>query len=150
LRRELAHRPRAAHQLALIADPALGRGYPPLRFSRQEAESIARLVPAGERLVKMGFEASRATVLSGRLADYGIVHFATHGEIDSDHPALSALVLSLVDARGRPQDGYLRLADIYELELHADLVVLSACRTALGKEVRGEGLIGLTRGFMHA
>jgi CHAT domain-containing protein len=59
-------------------------------------------------------------------------------------------VLSLVDHAGRPIDGFLHLHEIYNLDLAADLVVLSACRTALGKEVRGEGLIGLTRGFMYA
>jgi CHAT domain-containing protein len=59
-------------------------------------------------------------------------------------------VLSLIDERGQPQDGFLRLHDIYNLQLRADLVVLSACETALGKEIRGEGLIGLTRGFMYA
>jgi CHAT domain-containing protein/tetratricopeptide (TPR) repeat protein len=180
LRRELAGRAPAPLLLAVLADPVLGRDDPrverppargrgrkaghgadfrggeesaallPLHFSRREAESIAALVPASERLVAMGFDASRTTALSGQLARYRIVHFATHGQIDSGHPALSSLVLSLVDRRGRPQDGFLRLADVYGMVLHADLVVLSACRTALGKDVRGEGLIGLTRGFMHA
>jgi len=78
------------------------------------------------------------------------VHFATHGLIDSVHPELSGIVLSLVDERGRPEDGFLRLHDIYNLRLGADLVVLSGCRTALGKDVKGEGLVGLTRGFMYA
>ena len=59
-------------------------------------------------------------------------------------------MLSQFDERGRPQDGFLRLNDIYNLKLSADLVVLSACDTALGREVRGEGLIGLTQGFMAA
>ena len=65
-------------------------------------------------------------------------------------PELSGVVLSLFDRKGRPQDGALRLHEIYNLKLNADLVVLSACQTALGKEVRGEGLVGLTRGFMYA
>ncbi|HXO18828.1 MAG TPA: CHAT domain-containing protein, partial [Thermoanaerobaculia bacterium] len=121
-----------------------------LRFSGQEADAIAALVPAGQRLKAVSFAASRATALSGELARYRLVHFATHGWLDSRHPELSGLVLSLFDERGEAEDGFLRLADIYDLELHADLVVLSACRTALGKEVRGEGLVGLTRGFMHA
>lgn len=59
-------------------------------------------------------------------------------------------MFSLVDKSGKPIDGFLRLHEIYNLDLDADLVVLSACRTALGKEVHGEGLIGLTRGFMYA
>src|SRR5206468_10666089 len=81
---------------------------------------------------------------------YRIIHFATHGVLNTKHPELSGLVLSLVDRRGMPQDGFLRLHEIYNLNLPADLVVLSACQTALGKEIRGEGLVGLTRGFMYA
>src|SRR5207237_2551887 len=77
-------------------------------------------------------------------------HFATHGLLNSQHPELSGVVLSLVNKNGSTIDGFLRLQDIYNLKLNADLVVLSACNTALGKEVRGEGLIGLTRGFMYA
>jgi CHAT domain-containing protein len=60
------------------------------------------------------------------------------------------MVLSLVDAKGKPQNGFVRLHEIYNLSLPAELVVLSACQTALGKDVKGEGLIGLTRGFMYA
>ena len=79
-----------------------------------------------------------------------MIHFATHGLLDSRHPELSGIVLSMVDRNGNPQDGFLRLDEIYNLKLNADLVVLSACQTALGEEVRSEGLIGLTRGFMYA
>ena len=121
-----------------------------LLFSREEAESIAAIAPANSIFKALDFAASRTTVLSNRLADYRIVHFATHGLLDSADPELSGLALSLVDERGRPQDGYLRLNEIYNLKLNADLVVLSACQTGLGKEVKGEGLIGLTRGFMYA
>jgi CHAT domain-containing protein len=63
---------------------------------------------------------------------------------------LSGIVLSLVDEQGRAQDGFLRLHEVYNLNWSADLVVLSACQTALGKQINGEGLVGLTRGFMHA
>ena len=76
--------------------------------------------------------------------------FATHGLLDTTHPEFSGLVFSLYDKSGKTQDGFLRLNQIYNLNLNSDLVVLSACQTALGKEVRGEGLIGLTRGFMYA
>jgi len=78
------------------------------------------------------------------------VHFATHGVVDSERPALTGLVLSLLDEHGAPQNGYVRLADIYNMRLDADLVVLSACQTALGKQIKGEGLVGLARAFMYA
>jgi CHAT domain-containing protein len=78
------------------------------------------------------------------------VHFGTHGFINSEHAELSGIILSLVEEQGRLQEGFLRLHDVYNLNLPADLVVLSACQTALGKEIRGEGLVGLTRGFMYA
>ena len=88
--------------------------------------------------------------MSATLADYRVIHFATHGLIDNDHPELSGVVLSLFNEKGEPEDGFLRLHDIYNLKLPVDLVVLSACSTALGREVVGEGLIGLVRGFMYA
>jgi CHAT domain-containing protein len=121
-----------------------------LRFSAREAEAIAGLLPPEQVFKRVGIEASRAAALDGDLERYRVVHFATHGVLHGRHPALSGLVLSLVDAEGRPQDGFLRLHDIYNLRLNADLVALSACRTALGREVRGEGLLGLTRGFIYA
>ncbi len=88
--------------------------------------------------------------MSTDLSQYRIVHLATHGLLNSEHPELSGVVLSLVDERGRSQDGFLRLHEIDNLKLSAELVVLSACQTALGKEVKGEGLVGLTQGFMYA
>ncbi len=121
-----------------------------LPSSAREARAIAALVPPGQRLLALGFDASRARALSPELAQYRDLHFATHGVLDSRRPELSKLVLSLYDAKGKPEDGFLRLNDIYNLRLDADLVVLSACRTALGQEIRGEGLVGLTRGFMYA
>ena len=121
-----------------------------LRFSRQEAEASTRLAPAGKKLTALDFAASRESATSTDLSQYRIVHFATHGLINSQHPELSGLVLSLVDKEGKPQNGFLRLHEIYNLHLEADLVVLSACQTALGQEIQGEGLIGLTRGFMYA
>jgi CHAT domain-containing protein len=126
---------------------SLGR----LPFSEQEARDILTFVSdPGQRLAALGFSASSAAATSGELANYRYVHFATHGLIDSRQPKLSKLALSQFDATGARVDGFLRLSDIYNLNLNADLVVLSACQTALGKEVRGEGLVGLTRGFMYA
>jgi CHAT domain-containing protein len=87
---------------------------------------------------------------SGKLSDYRIVHFASHSFVNAAHPDLSGIVLSLVDQRGQEQDGFLRLHEIYNLKLPADLVVLGGCRTGLGKEIKGEGLMSLTRGFMYA
>ncbi len=79
-----------------------------------------------------------------------MLHFASHALLNEKNPELSGIVLSLYNQQGRPQDGLLRSHEIYNLKLGADLVVLSACQTALGKEVRGEGLIGMLRGFMYA
>jgi CHAT domain-containing protein len=121
-----------------------------LPFSRREADAIIADAPPGDSFKAVDFRASRTTATSPELAQYRVVHFATHGVLDSRTPALSGIVLSLVDRQGKPVDGFLRLWDIYNLHLPADLVVLSACQTALGKEIKGEGLVGLTRGFMYA
>jgi CHAT domain-containing protein len=121
-----------------------------LPFSSKEANAISAFVRPDQIFKAIGFAASRGTATSGSLAQYRNVHFATHGVLKSDRPELSGLVLSLYNQRGERQDGFLRLNDIYNLQLDADLVVLSACQTALGKEIRGEGLVGLTRGFMYA
>jgi len=120
-----------------------------LRFSRHEAEEIARLAGA-DTLKVLDFDASRDTVMKTNLGQYRIVHFATHSVLNNLHPELSSVVLSLVARSGHSQDGFLRLYDIFNLRLASDLVVLSACQTALGAEIKGEGLIGLTRGFLYA
>lgn len=121
-----------------------------LPHTEREARIVRELTPKGSTLTALGFEADRSLVEEGRLTDYRIVHFATHGLIHRRHPDLSGLVLSLYDAEGEPRDGFLRLHDIYNLKLGAELVVLSACETGLGRPVEGEGLVGMTRGFMYA
>ncbi|MET0649723.1 MAG: CHAT domain-containing tetratricopeptide repeat protein, partial [Pyrinomonadaceae bacterium] len=121
-----------------------------LDYSLHEANAITAVAPRGSWMKAVGFKASRATATDPALRQFSIVHFATHGLLNEKHPELSGIVLSLVDERGRPSDGFLSLRDIYQLDLPADLVVLSACRTGIGKQVRGEGMIGLTRGFMYA
>jgi CHAT domain-containing protein len=121
-----------------------------LRFTRREAERLMALAPAGAAMEALDFEASRATATSERLGQYRYVHFATHGLADSERPELSTIVLSLYDEQGRPQDGFLRAHEVYNLDLPAELVTLSACETGLGKLTRGEGLVNLTRGFMYA
>jgi CHAT domain-containing protein/tetratricopeptide (TPR) repeat protein len=127
-------------------EPALER----LSSSLREANDIMKLVPRGSGMQVIGFEASRAAAMRHDLGRYKIVHFATHGLLDDENPELSSLVFSLVDEQGQHQDGYLLLHDVYNLSLPVEMVVLSACRTGVGKEAKGEGLIGLTRGFMHA
>lgn len=125
-------------------------GLPRLPFSRREADSIFRVAPKNLSLKEIDFDANKAAIFESNLEQYRILHFATHGLLNSQHPELSGIVLSLLDKKGGEVDGFLRLQDIYNLKLSADLVVLSACNTALGKDVKGEGLIGLTRGFMYA
>ncbi|HYU98897.1 MAG TPA: CHAT domain-containing protein [Pyrinomonadaceae bacterium] len=121
-----------------------------LPFTRQEADQILAVAPSASNLKLLDFRANRSLVTSGELSKYRYIHFATHGYLDSSRADLSAIVLSLVDEKGNPQDGFLRALDLYNLNLPAELVVLSACETGLGKDVKGEGLVGLTRGFMYA
>src|SRR6266511_3405089 len=117
-------------------------GFGRLISTRSEAKAISALVPERERMQALDFKASRTTAQKPELGEYRIVHFATHGLLNNSHPELSGIVLSLVDEAGKPQDGFLRLQDIYNLKLSAELVVLSACQTGLGREIKGEGLVG--------
>jgi CHAT domain-containing protein len=133
-----------------------------LKYSRQEALEILALVPENQRFSAFDFVASRTTATKPDLSQYRIIHLATHGLLNTIHPQLSGVVLSLVDEKGADTDGFLRLHDIYNLNLPAELVVLSACETGLvglvedetTKELKeakkGEGIGGLTRGFMYA
>jgi CHAT domain-containing protein len=121
-----------------------------LPFTRREAEAILALVPETDRFKALDFDANRAVVTSPALGQYRYVHFATHGFLNTAHPELSGIVLSLVNHRGVEQDGFLWANEVYNLRLPAEMVVLSGCRTGLGKEIKGEGLVGLTRGFMYA
>jgi len=143
------------------AETGSSRGLPPqaageatqlkrLPATAHEARSITKLVEPGQSLLALGFEANRESVMQANLGDYRIVHFATHGLIDSRYPALSSLSFSQFDKNGNPLDGSLRLHDIYKLKLNADLVTMSACSTALGREISGEGLTGLTQGLMYS
>ena len=135
--------------LAPGAAGAIG-SIPRLPFTQREATNIIRAGGTAKHLEAVGFEATKDLVLNGSLRDYRYVHFATHGYVDAERPALSAIVLSLIDRDGKPRDGFLRAHELYNLDLPADLVVLSACETGLGRQVRGEGIVGLTRGFMYA
>jgi CHAT domain-containing protein len=123
---------------------------PRLPYTRQEADAILAFAPATGRKAALGFEANRAAAMSDDLMNYRIIHFATHSFLDSTHPELSGIALSMLDRQGRPQEGFLRAHEIFNLKFDSELVVLSGCRTGLGKEVKGEGLYGMTRGFMYA
>jgi len=125
-------------------------GIPRLPFSRQEVEAIFSLSRNRDSVEVLDFMASRTNLIRMDLSRFRILHFATHGLLNNEHPELSGILLSLVDEKGKRQDGFLTLQDIYRFNLQADLVVLSACQTAIGKNIRGEGLMGLTRGFMYA
>jgi CHAT domain-containing protein/tetratricopeptide (TPR) repeat protein len=137
---------RAVRSMRPNAQTALPR----LPFTRDEADAILAVAVSGARLKALDFRANRAMAMSDELSRYRIIHFATHGLLNSEHPELSGLVFSLIDEQGRPQNGFLRLHEIYNLRLPAELVVLSACQSGLGKQIKGEGLVGLTRGFMYA
>jgi CHAT domain-containing protein len=135
----------------LVFEEAKGLSVERLRFSSVEAAWIAGFVSSSSTLMETGFSASRDTVLSGAMGDYRILHLAAHALLDDDHPEVSGIALSLFDETGRAQDGFLRLHEIHErLTLRSDLVVVSACETALGRDVPGEGLMGLARAFFAA
>ncbi len=151
--------PGAVTQTAELSEPFRALGdldgegnffVPPLPASRVEAETILALVAPDERKAALDFDASYQTATQGELDQYRFVHIATHGLLDEIHPELSGLLLSQVNRQGGNENGYFTTLDAFNLKLNAELVVLSGCRTALGKEVRGEGLMGLTRGFMYA
>jgi CHAT domain-containing protein/tetratricopeptide (TPR) repeat protein len=123
---------------------------PRLPGSHDEAAAVQKLGNASEIFVAERYLASRYTVLHHDLGRYRIIHFATHGVLDSEHPEQSGLILSLFDSKGQPRNGYLTLNDIYHLKLSADLVVLSSCDSGLGKDLSSEGIIGLPRAFLRA
>jgi CHAT domain-containing protein/Tfp pilus assembly protein PilF len=122
---------------------------PRLPYTREEANAILKLAP-DDSLCALDFKASRSLAMDQSLAQYRYLHFALHGTFDNKRPENSGLLFSTVDEYGQPKNGLLTVKDVYNLKLPVELVVLSACQTGLGREIRGEGLVGLTRGFMHA
>jgi tetratricopeptide (TPR) repeat protein len=173
LRHKLTSRRLAPKQLAAIADPVFelddprlvrrgiskpgqnktatmpGGHLERLPDSRREAEKILALFSPSERFQAFDFNANRRLILSAELASFQRLHITTHHIADS-HPDFSGLVLSRLDERGHPQEGFVRASEIYGLHIPAELVVLSACGTGLGPDVRGEGPMGMTRAFLHA
>ncbi len=133
-------------------DPESGErmGLARLPFTRREADMISSFVPEGQKAKWLDFAANRRSATSAQLSNYRFVHFATHGFINDQNHELSGLVFSTIDENGKEQDGFLRVGDIYNLKLPAEMVVLSGCRTGLGKNIKGEGLVGMTRAFMYS
>ena len=126
-------------------------GFARLEHSQKEAEAIAKLVPKEELFLAQRYAASRETAQKAELSQYRYIHFAAHGVFDDKYPEFSGIALSEVNEEGERIGGLLLLPDIFNLNLSsAELVVLSACHTIAGKERRGEGIVGLTRGFMYA
>jgi CHAT domain-containing protein len=142
--------PAVASSLLRGDTAAFAASLPRLPATRLEAESILSLAPEGLRMAALGFSATKAAAMDPGLTRYRIVHFATHTLLFDERPDLSSLVLSLVNEQGQPQDGLLRLREVYNLKLSAELVVLSACDTAIGREIKGEGLMSMVRGFMYS
>lgn len=171
LREEMKNRATPSKWIALFADPVFDpddprihhangvqrSAHPPQSFSvtripftRREAQAILSLVPRKAAFLATDLDASRETLENTPMKDYKYLHFATHGILDASNPDVSGLLLSLYAGDGRARPGLITAADISRLQLNADLVVLSGCNTALGKQVRGEGLLGIVRAFMDA
>lgn len=121
-----------------------------LPFTRREADLISSVIPEDQKAKWLDFAANRRSAISPQLSNYRFVHFATHGFINDQNPELSGLVFSTIDEDGKEQDGFLRVGDIFSLKLPAEMIVLSGCQTGLGKEIKGEGLVGMSRAFMYA
>jgi CHAT domain-containing protein len=167
-RQEGAARRPATKAALVIADPVFDRDDPRvsagsnsersapaiqlarLPYTRDEAQAVADALPRSQTRLALGFEARKSLLVGPEAAQFRVVHIATHGLLNTRDPELSGLMFSRVDAAGHEQDGFLRLYEVFNLNLPADLIVLSACRSGLGKNVRGEGIVGLTRAFMYA
>ena len=121
-----------------------------LFYAEREINNLRDIASPEKTFAATGYAANRNQLFSMDLSQYAILHFATHGFLDPKRPEHSGLLLSMLDEQGKDQKGFIELQDVYSLRAPVDLVVMSACRTALGKDVRGEGLVGLTRGFMYA
>jgi CHAT domain-containing protein len=170
LRRRAEERTPPSKQVAVVADPIFSPGDPRVRrsalaakvhgtgfanlprltYSGHEAQTILALAESRDVFSALGFDANRQAVLGGSLRSYRLVHFATHAIMDPEHPDQSGLLLSVIDEQGRSQNGVLRVSEIDRLDLRSDLVVLSACSTATGSEIRADGMAPLVRHFLRS
>jgi CHAT domain-containing protein len=130
--------------------PAGGLRLARLVGTRTEAEEIGKIAKAGggQPDLWIDLNASEDNVRTRDMNNYRVIHVATHGLLDAQRPQFTGVVLSLVG--NKTTDGFLRTDEIFNLRMNPSLVMLSACETGLGKEKRGEGVIGLTRAFMYA
>lgn len=130
--------------------PAEGLPLMRLMGTRTEAEEIAKLTRAsgGQADLWLDLDANESNIETRDVKKYRVIHVATHGLLDAERPQFSGVILSLVG--NKSGDGFLRTDEVFNLKLGSPLVMLSACETGLGKERRGEGVIGLTRAFMYA
>lgn len=118
--------------------------------TRLEADSLLRLTKTGSSTKALGFDANNNWFTEAPLNQFRYVHLATHGIVDSDRPELSSIIVSAFDASGQPRKAFIRLPELFNLDLAAQMVTLSACQTGLGSNQPGEGLVGMTRGLMYA
>jgi CHAT domain-containing protein len=118
--------------------------------SKAERESITQIIGSSNTDSLDGFSANRENLLNAKTSGYKILHFASHAFVNEERPELSGIVLSRFSQDGQKLDEFFRLHDIYDLNLNADLVVLSACQTGIGKEIRGEGLMSLDNAFLQS
>jgi CHAT domain-containing protein len=171
-RHEATGRPTFRGDVALLADPVFDRtdprvhrtddasasssvppfapAFPRLIGTREEAKAIAALTGPERAALYLDFNANLQTLLNPSLGAYRILHLASHGVLDESTPGFSGIVLSLVDRDGQPVFGYLKAHDIASLDLRSDLVVLSSCDSAVGVNLSGEGVTGLSHAFLSA
>jgi CHAT domain-containing protein len=146
----LATEPASAADTLRMATEAGMAHLPRLTGSREEAREIAVLNGASNTSVHLGFKAVAEAVRERDWSQFAVVHFGVHALLNTERPAFSGVVLTMVKPDGAPQDGVLWLNDIYNLRMPVNLVVLSGCHTANGREIPGEGLEGLSRAFFFA
>jgi CHAT domain-containing protein len=142
----------AGQDASPTAESAKMQGLPLARLAgtRAEAEQIVKLAKTSgtQADVWLDLDASEGNLETRDISKYRVLHIATHGLLNAERPQFTGLVLSLIG--NKSEDGFLRTDEVFNLHLGAPLVMLSACETGLGKEKRGEGVMGLTRAFMYA